>query len=195
MGNEGLRNSGARKPGRHASAAPGGIIGLLMVMWGGMAMGAATDGTLITNVACATFGTAADSCNLSASYCVTVTVLVTNPNIQISKAASPSLECSGATVTFCIWVANTSAMCSAFVVHVIDNIPNSMSYVSGQSTWVAGTAGATLTQGYGNIGAFPTLVWTGEPSTGQTAPYAVRWIVSMIGPGKSAMLCWKGQIL
>jgi hypothetical protein len=38
-------------------------------------------------------------------------------------------------------------------------------------------------------------VWTGEPSTGQTAPYAVRWIVSMIGPGKSAMLCWKGQIL
>lgn len=166
-----------------------------MVVWGGVACGSTADGTLITNVACATYGTAAPSCNLSASYCVTVTVLVTNPNIQINKAANPTVDCSGATVTFCIWVANTSVWCSAFQVMVEDRIPTSISYVTGQTNWVLGTAGAVLTQGYGNTGALPTYYWSAEPFAGQTATYAVRWIVSMIGPGKSAMLCWKGQIL
>ncbi len=165
------------------------------MLGGGGAWGSTADGTLITNVACATYGTAADTCNLSATYCVTLTVLVTNPNVQINKSASPTVDCSGATVTFCIWVANTSIWTSAFQVMVEDRIPTSIAYVTGVVSWVTGTTGATLTQGYGNTGATPTYYWSGEPGAGQTATYAVRWIVSMIGPGKSAMMCWKGQIL
>jgi len=161
-------------------------------------MGGVADGTLITNVACATYGTVGGpmSCELSATYCVTATVLVANPNIQVSKTASPTADCSGATVTFCIWVSNVSAMCSAFNVEVEDRISTSIAYVVGQANWVLGTAGATLTLGYGNTFGAGTYYWNvGEPVAGQTATYAVRWIVSMIGPGKSAMLCWKGQIL
>ena len=165
-------------------------------------MCATADGTLITNVACATYGTVSAGCNFAASYCVTATVLVVNPNIQVSKRATPSIECSGATVTFCIWVANASAYTSAFNVHIEDIIPGAqgvMSYVQGQETWVSGTAGATLTVGYGSPrapwAAFFTQYWGSECPEGQTGVYAIRWVVSMIGPGKSALLCWKASIL
>jgi len=200
-----LRNGEAREPGRHASAAPVGImIGMLVLgMAAGRASAATVDGTLITNVACMTYGSVTADCNFTASYCATATVLVVNPNIQINKVGTPSIECSGSTVTFCIWVANVSAYTSAFNVHVIDIIPGSsgvMSYVqsAGAGNWIAGTAGAALTMGYGSQppwNGFFTQYWSAECPAGQTGPYGIRWVISLIGPGKSAMLCWKASIL
>lgn len=196
-----LRNGEAREPGRHASAASVGIMIGMAAMMARPAVAATADGVLITNVACATYGSVAAGCDFTATYCVTATVLVVNPNIQISKSASPSIECSGSTVTFCIWVANASAYTSAFNVHVEDIIPGTsgvMAYVQGQSNWITGTAGAALTVGYGGrppFNAFFTQYWGTEMSAGQTGPYAIRWVLSVIGPGKSAMLCWKASIL
>ncbi len=162
---------------------------------------ATADGVLITNVACGTYGSVTADCNFTASYCVTATVLVVNPNIQINKSVSPSMECAGSTVTFCIWVANASAYTSAFNVHVEDIIPGAsgvMAYVQGQSNWVTGTAGGAVTLGYGGRPPWNfslTQWWNAEMPAGQTGPYAIRWVVSVIGPGKSAMLCWKASIL
>ena len=194
-----LRNGEAREPGRHASAASAGI--MIMMLMARVAGAATADGTLITNVACMTYGSVTVDCNFTASYCVTATVLVVNPNIQINKSASPSIECSGSTVTFCIWVANASAYTSAFNVHVIDIIPGSsgvMSYVQGQLNWVTGTAGGAVTLGYGSQppwNGFLYQQWGVECPAGQTGPYGIRWVVSLIGPGKSALLCWKASIL
>jgi uncharacterized repeat protein (TIGR01451 family) len=195
-----LKNSEAREPGRHASAASAGIM-ILLLLGAGSVRAATADGTLITNVACMTYGSIMSNCNFTATYCVTATVLVVNPNIQINKSASPSIECSGSTVTFCIWVANASAYTSAFNVHVIDIIPGSagvMAYIQGQNNWVTGTAGATVTLGYGAQppwNGFLYQQWAAECPAGQTGPYGLRWVVSLIGPGKSALLCWKASIL
>jgi len=194
-----LMNGEAREPGRHASAASAGIM-ILLLLGAGSVRAATADGTLITNVACMTYGSIMSNCNFTATYCVTATVLVVNPNIQINKSASPSIECSGSTVTFCIWVANASAYTSAFNVHVIDIIPGSsgvMAYQQGQNNWITGTAGATVTLGYGMQppwNAFLNRYWAECPQ-GQSGPYGIRWIVSLIGPGKSALLCWKASIL
>jgi len=200
-----MNGEAEREPGRHASAASAGIMMMAMLGWvvGVRTAGAATaDGTLITNVACMTYGSVADACNFAATYCVTTTVLVVNPNVQISKSASPSIECSGSTVTFCIWVTNASAYTSAFNVHVIDIIPGAagvMAYVPGQTTTnVPWSPGGAVQLGYGAQppwNGFFTQYWAAECPAGQTGPYAIRWVVSLIGPGKSALLCWKASIL
>ena len=163
------------------------------------------DGTLITNVACATFGTVATAGwpgsgqTLEVSYCATQTVLVATPSIALQKTAAPSIECSGGTITFCIWAVNTSSLTSAFDVVLVDRLPDNVAYLTGQNQWATGTAGGTITYGYGAGGALPTYTWGNtEPANGGVQSgslYYLRWVVNMIGPLKSAMVCYKVQIL
>ena len=158
------------------------------------------EGTLITNVACGTFTDIASTASFAVSFCATATVLVVNPAVAISKTASPTMDCSGGTITFCIYVRNNSAYTSAFNVYLEDVIPQNMRYSAGQTYWAGATAGSTILFGYGSS-SFPyTFLWNGfgaQPDSlidGQTPNYAVRWIISPIGPGKSAMVCWKAVI-
>ncbi|MEK7477643.1 MAG: hypothetical protein AAB152_18645 [Candidatus Coatesbacteria bacterium] len=180
-----------------------GAVAIAAILAGGTgsAVAATAEGTLITGVLCMTYGSVNPGVQYSASYCVTGVALVANPQILATKIATPSIESSGATLTYCIWVSNVSAFTSAFNVHVIDIIPGSsgvMAYVQGQENWITATPGATVTFGYGSQppwNAFRTLYWGSECPAGQTGPYGIRWVVSLIGPGKSALLCWKASIL
>ena len=124
---------------------------------------------------------------------------VASPNIQLVKTAAPSIECSGGTVTFCLWAVNMSSMTSAFNISLHDRLPDGMSYVPSQPNgWVAGTAGATFQYGFAKESFPQFLVWGSEPLLGDVSAggqYYLRYVISMIGPGKSAVVCYKARIL
>src|SRR5688500_17248493 len=73
----------------------------LVSMAPGSAAAATADGTLITNVACATFSAnPAGTAGYAVSYCATATVLIRNPCIALQKIANPTVQASGGDVTF-----------------------------------------------------------------------------------------------
>jgi len=160
-------------------------------------------GTLITNVATITMNSGfPDFVAYSMTYNMTcaVPVGIPAPTLSFEKTVSPTSMGSGGTLTYTLWITNSGPWDSAFNVHVIDIIPGVsgvMAYTPGQDNWVDGTPGATVTLGHGSQppwNGFLTQYWTECPA-GQTGPYGIRWIVSMIGPGKSALLCWKARVL
>jgi len=199
-------NGGTKTSACYASGASSALIGLLMVGLSGRGLGATAEGTLITNVASATYASA-QAAAYGVSFATTAFVMVVNPAIAVQKTSAPTVACSGSTVTFCIWATNTSAMTSAFNVVVSDRMPDVFGYVlGGQSLWATGTAGATVTPGFSNVQGIPQIYcWpttvnpmcnaSGEPLNGQGGPYYIRWAISVIGPGKSAMACFKAYVL
>jgi hypothetical protein len=175
----------------------------------GRARAATAEGALLTNVATATFWSLQGT-PLLPEWNGTAYVLVVAPSIQVSKTADPWIECPGATVTFCIYAVNESLYTSAFNVILNDRLPDLFAYVSGQDRWAGNTSGATITPGYRGPGGFDVYCWpgvihascpdgapsSGEPNDGQIGPnYNVRWAISVIGPGQSAMACFKVRIL
>jgi hypothetical protein len=176
------------------------LMGGVFMVLSSRAMATTADGTLITNVATGTYGSVGTlgffGADYAISYGATVTVLVATPSIALLKTSQPSIECSGGTITFCIWAVNTSTLTSAFNVYVQDRYPPLVGYVVGQQTWAAGTAGATIFTNWGNG---PGQRFPGEPPAGMDASlaagYYLRWAISMIGPGKSALMCYKAQLL
>ncbi len=199
--NRSLANSGVRASGRRASVATSGfmigaalgIAALLPVQ----ATAATAEGTLITNVACATFS-AVDQTPFAASYCSTAVVFIVAPSVQVNKRANPSIECSGGTVTFCMYAYNNSNWTSAFNVTLNDRLPDGVSYIPVQTIWAGGTAGAVVTQGYFRA-LSPFTIWGSEPPLGSVSggpsDYYLRWSVNMLGPRQSAMFCYRVQIL
>lgn len=161
------------------------------------ASAATAEGALITNIACATF-MATDQTPFAASYCSTAYVFIVAPSIQVNKRANPSIECSGGTVTFCMFAYNNSQWTSAFNVTINDRLPDGVSYIPGQTTWAGATAGATITQGYFRA-LTPFTIWGSEPPLGAVsaglADYYLRWVINVIGPRQSAMLCYRVQLL
>ena len=163
-----------------------------------VAMAATAEGTLITNVACATFS-ATDQTPFAASYCSTALIFIVAPSVQVNKRANPSIECSGGTVTFCMYAYNNSNWTSAFNVVLNDRMPGGVSYITGQNLWAGGTAGATITQGWGGEG-LPSnaYLWGSEPVLGAVTSgnyYYLRWVINMLGPRQSAMICYRVQLL
>lgn len=174
----------------------------------GAAQAMTSEGTLITNVATASYWSS-DGAKFAPTYGVTATVLVMNPSVHLRKVASPSMQCSGGTVTFCIYVINVSAMSSSFNITIEDVLPGDGTgnagfaylYPGGRSEW--NPQAATVTYGYRgtNFGAnnnWPGYVsdpeLDGEPANGTSGPYYIRWNISVLGPARSMMVCFKATV-
>jgi len=179
------------------------------LMSAGRVMAATSEGALLTNVATATFWSLQGTAHVP-EWNGTAYVLVVSPSVQVRKTAVPWIECPGATITFCIYAVNESAYTSAFNVILNDRLPDLFAYIAGQDRWAGNTAGATIIPGYRGPGAFDVYCWPGvihascpdaapslgEPLDGQIGPnYNVRWAIDVIGPGQSAMVCFKARIL
>jgi len=169
---------------------------------------APTDGTLITNLATASYWSA-DGARYQPTYGATANVIVSNPAIALYKTSSPSMQCSGGTVTFCIYAVNTSAMASSFNIVVEDWLPidnvfqNGLAFIIGsRTTW--NPQAVTITPGFSWYVAGPGWrTWytpvdaDGDPDLngGVMGQYYIRWAISTIGPGRSVMLCYKASVL
>jgi len=177
---------------------------LIALMAAGRSMASTSDGTLITNLATASYWSA-DGMKYQPTYGATATVIVANPAIQLYKTSTPSMQCSGGTVTFCIWAVNTSAMASSFNIIVEDWLPidnvfaNGLAFIIGSRTnW--NPQAATITPGFSWYVAGPGWrTWytpvdpDGDPDA--IGQYYIRWAISTIGPGRSVMLCYKASVL
>jgi uncharacterized repeat protein (TIGR01451 family) len=148
------------------------------------------DGTLITNMATATFYADDQGQSYSVSYGATCNVLIAGPDVQFMKTASPTVACSGSTVTFCITAVNNSPIASAFNLVLKDVFPNEWYYVNGQTSW---STSGTINVGY--LNTFETIYTAGEPPTGQALPFRLAWGIPVMGPKKSAMVCFKATVL
>ena len=97
-------------------------------------------------------------------------------------------------MTFRLWVVNCSPYASAFNVSIIDKLPDNVGF----NTTIA-TAGNTWTNGPGAWTAYDgtngTTWGAGEPAVGQTTPYYLRYILSLLGPSKSAYVQYGVNIL
>ena len=167
----------------------------------GRAAALTAEGTLLTNVACGTYSSP-QATPYEVSYCVTATVVVGYPNLQIRKTAAPTLVCSGETVTYCIVAVNQSRNMSAFNVALRDLMPAFSPYVyinPSYTAWVSNAA-TTITRGHGKPPPFlPTYTWEPigppEPPDGQGGAYEVRWNLNELGPTQSVYICFQVLIL
>ena len=168
---------------------------ICLVMVGRRAWGMTTDGTLITNVASGSFQSAGGIA-FWISYSVTATVLVSNPSVSLIKTATPTVQSSGGTVTFRLWVVNTSQSSSAFNIIITDRLPDYMAYV--------GPLNPTVWRGNG----LPLPLWTmsnsptngpgwnaNMPGVGQAAPYYLRFALDFLGPSYSAYVEFIATVL
>jgi len=173
--------------------AAGAAIALCALLAGPGAWGATTDGSLLTNVVSATFSSnPAGAVLFTVSYSATVTVMVRNPAILLTKLSTPTTQSAGGEITFRVWAANTSLYSSAFDVVVTDRLPDNMEYVGASfGSWTNGTG--TWSPEYSNLYAGPYTA--GQPGNGQDAPYYLRWTLNWLGPGKSGFIEFKARIL
>ena len=163
----------------------------LLALTGKEAYAMTTDGTLITNVACATYMGASGG-GFSVSYCATIVITLINPCIALQKLANPTVQSSGGTVTYTIWVVNCSCTNSAFNITVTDRLPDNVSYDAWRGQWNGGSGG-TWTASYSPNNASP---WTaGNPSAGQTSPFYLRFALNLLGPCASAMETYSVTVL
>jgi uncharacterized repeat protein (TIGR01451 family) len=170
------------------------------VLISGGAKATTISGTIITNVATASYygGPYPTPVSYSASYATSAYVLVAGPDIQLLKSTDPTIACSGGTVTFCVWARNNSAYTSAFNVILEDKFPVGFSYIAGQELWPV----ANIMIGYmTTAGVCPPSCadnWGDEPPTGQDAIGGglwLKWTVDELGPNRSAMMCFKMILL
>lgn len=165
------------------------VLGLLAIT-GKEAGAMTTDGTLITNVACATYMGASGG-GFAVSYCATATTRVDNPCIALQKGANPTVQSSGGTVTYTVWVINCSCTNSAFNVTVTDRLPDNVAFLASIPGWNGGTGG-TWTPSYGSNN---TTWGAGSPGGGQTSPYYLRFALNLLGPCASAMQSYSVTVL
>jgi len=169
----------------------------LAAVWGlvlppGEALAATADGTLITNVACATYMSASGQ-GFTVSYCATQTVYVSSPCIALQKLANPTTQSSGGTVTFTIWTVNCSCTNSAFQINVTDRLPDNMTYSSNYTNWPGGPGTWTRFASSDNGAA---MAWQlNGPANAQGAPYYLRYVLDLIGPCKSAFVQFTANVL
>lgn len=184
-------------------------LAVLSLLTAGPALATTSDGTLITNIACATFRDNGGA-GKEISYCATSFVLVASPAVIMSKVASPTLMTSGGIVTFCISFSNTSAYASAFSLVITDRIPDNMHYYqpiapradTGSGNWGIegswssnGAAAYTDAKDYlgppNGPGPWVTTDW---PATATSAGYYLRWTVEGLGPHESGYICYTATV-
>jgi len=179
---------------------------VLVLAAAGRASAMTSEGTLITNMATASYWSP-DGVKYSVTFGTSGYVLVSNPAIMLYKTAAPTMQCSGGTVTFCIYAVNSSTISSSFNVIVEDWLPldstwqNGMEFLIGSRTsWQSAGNGATITPGFQWYAVGPGWrSWylgtdpDGDPdSLGQ---YYIKWFINLIGPGKSVMVCYRATVL
>ena len=180
----------SRGAGLHGTAL--GVAFLALLVTPRLASATTADGTLVTNVACATFATVSPG-KFAVSYCSTAIVFIANPCINLQKTVTPSIQSAGGTLTFRLWVINCSPYASAFNVSVIDKVPDNVMFNTGFGVAGSWTAGPGVWSAYmSSDGA----AWAGgEPPAGQVTPYYLRYILSLLGPSKSAYVQYGVNIL
>jgi uncharacterized repeat protein (TIGR01451 family) len=158
------------------------------------------EGALLTNIASASYRLTTGA-GQTISYSVTSWVRVATPMIQLRKTATPTIQTSGGTVTFCITIRNSSTLTTAINVVVQDALPDNMRFVSstwnwediapGSSMWTAWSTngGTSWTSGAttGGTGAYPP--------NGQAGPLLLRWVTNALGPGQSSLVCFTATVL
>ena len=161
----------------------------------GRVSAATADGTLITNVACATFSAnIANTQGFSVTYCATAVVLVQNPCIALQKIANPTVQASGGSVTFTLWVVNCAATSSAWSISVTDRMPDNTAYAGGTFLSWNGVGGSGVwTAAYSSNNT--TWFSGGQPANLQGAPYYLRYTLSELGPTRSAFASFVVTIL
>ena len=177
------------------------VVAVGLVLCAGVAQGMTADGALLTNLATGTYRSI-DYTGYAVSYGATALVMVVSPSISVKKTSNVTAMCAGETVTFCIWAVNNSALGSAFNVHVWDSVIPEGAYQVGQTTWPGGSGG-TITTGYSHKNGITTKnSWAGEPDAGTYTvapaannPFFLKWKVSLLGPSKSAMFCFRMVLL
>ncbi|MCH7539695.1 MAG: hypothetical protein IH999_04755 [Proteobacteria bacterium] len=173
------------------------VVGLLVVaaLLAGTARearAATSRGTLITNISSATFSTqAVGGFPLEVSYAATAYVLVEAPYLIIWKNASPTKQVAGGCVTFKLWLWNDSTMMTAYNVTYFDQLPDNMSYNDAYASWNGGSGGTW----FPSASADNITYAAGEPTVGQDAPYYMKWVLTQLGPRKSAFVEFSACIL
>jgi len=134
------------------------------------------------------------------SYNATSNVLISCPAVALSKVAMPTVQASAGTVTFTIWVANTSLQASAFNVVITDMLPNNLAYAGPTPGpfawwWSAGPTVPVVTTGL----SLDNLTFQSGaaivPVVGQGSPYYLRWTIGQLAPGKSGFVTYMATVL
>ena len=187
MGCFGFPAGSARKAALAAAIA---VIGAAVLCGEGYATTA--DGTVITNRAAVAYYSA-DSGGMAyaVSYMVTATFIVNNPCLNLQKTAFPKVQVAGGEITFCLWVVNCSGMSSAFQIYVTDRMPGNTEYNANYSSWNGGSGGT-----WSPYSSPDNMTYSsGMPAVGQDAPYYLRWVLDLLGPARSAYVCYQVKIL
>ena len=192
------------------------ILGLVVfcasTLGSGTAVAMTADGTLLTNAAMVSFWASKHSGVLTplgrplgdyppsniyfnprfvVSYLASANVLVSFPIVAALKTVDPPDQGAGGLVTYRLWVINSSSWASAFNVTFTDIIPENMQYAGGFQGWDGGSGG--IYTGYYSLSGLPATWVDLNPGvypqdTDIATSFYLRWILSRLGPGRSALV-------
>ena len=171
-------------------------LAVAMALAAGRGAASTACGTLITNVATATMTSGfPDYVAYEVSYNASVMVVVLCPPvIKLTKLASTPVCAAGCTVTFSVCIENQVAD-TVWNVTMTDVLPGLMSFLQNDVANYNTTTGGPWSMTATNASAVAGPWNGGGPTVGQTAKWYLRWVVSGIGPTKSACVTYKARIL
>ena len=140
-----------------------------------------------------------DQIGYALSYNVSASVRIVCPVTGLVKYARPSLVSAGGNVTFFVCVDNQRIDGSVWNVTVTDRMPDGLGFVAfNPESYVGSTVGANLWGGTITTSWAASLAgpWTaGAPVAGQQDPLFLRWVISAVGPLRTACVTFSAQIL
>jgi hypothetical protein len=180
-----------------------------LLLAGGREAGATTvDGTMVTNVACATYNSIS-GIRYNVSYCATATFMVISPCVDMWKwvddgaawhewpaAGSGTwipMQASGCDVTYAIGIWECSDWTSSFNFTITDQVPINSAFATDVDEF-NGNMGVNWTHSFNYNGAPP---WNnGTPNGGQGGPLYLRWVLrGPFGLDRSAYVRYAVRIL
>ena len=164
---------------------------------------ATSEGSLITNLACATYTLSLGSGPMvTISYCATSIIQVATPCLMLRKSGNTTLQAAGGTVTFCITFSNCSTWASAMNVVITDVKPDNTRFINTlPGCAVYEPEGSIVTTAWSSNGG---AAWSpgGAGYAGYPLPpvetwpnLILKWTVDALGPGKSGYVCYTVSIL
>jgi len=156
----------------------------------------AADGAVITNYASITAYWGSQgvwyTSRHTISYGATIGAVVTNPCATVQKTVAPVIQSAGGTLTYTIHVVSCAVLSTSWNVVVNDPLPDNVAFDASRAEWNGGSGG-TITPEWSTNGG---LSWTSGsyPAAGQSAPLKLRWVVSQLGPARSAFVSYSVAI-